>query len=342
MKKKNGYPTSSYAFAMLVAEKVFTMLVIILLAGLYIHINGFHSVYIIILVLFAVVQVVVFGFEVILYISPIRKLERAVAKVETADYLDEEDNYEYFREKKRGVSINHLIRHVKTAIQNDYKSQMLKSQAEMHALQSQINPHFLYNTLETIRSQAIAQKANDIAKMTEALATLFRYSISRPREMATFADEMENVNHYLVIQQYRFPSKFIIVKRIEDESILNYKLPILTIQPIIENAIHHGLETKMGTGTVTIRAFSTQSRLIVNISDDGSGMSMERLNQLQEALHNSIEENEGKLGSEARNDGIALINVNQRLKFYFGSEYGLKVYSTQNVGTSVEISLPKI
>ena len=128
------------------------------------------------------------------------------------------------------------------------------------------------------------------------------------------------------------------VKRIEEESVLSYKLPILTIQPIVENAIHHGLETKMGTGTITLRAFTTQDRLMIYIMDDGMGMSEGRLKEIQQAM-------EGKgspsSGSKGKNMGIAMINVNQRIKFYFGSEYGLKVYSAPGAGTTVEISLPK-
>lgn len=342
MQEMDKYQTSSYAFAILLADKAITLIMIALFVVLHIRFHWLKIEYLISLIVLAIIQVIVFGFEIKHYIYPIRKLEKTAALIETGHYSEDENYFEHLEGMKSGLAVDRLINRVKVAIQSDYTSQMLKSQAEIHALQSQINPHFLYNTLETIRSHAIIQKSNEIAEMTEALATLFRYSISRPGEMATFAEEMENVNNYLVIQQYRFPSKFKIVKRIEDESILEYYLPRLTIQPIVENAIHHGLEPKMGTGNVTIRAYSTQSRLIIDISDDGLGMSEEQLNQLQEALRNNTVKNGVQLGGKKKNAGIALINVNQRLKFYFGSEYGLKVYCTQNVGTSVEISLPKI
>jgi two-component system sensor histidine kinase YesM len=341
LKRQNMYQTSNYALAMLWADKAITLIMVGILVTLYVF-QGLSMECLISLTSLAALQLVILGFEMKQYIDPIRKLEKTAALIETGHYAEDENYFECLEGAKNGLAVERLINQVKVAIQSDYTSQMLKGKAEMHALQSQINPHFLYNTLETIRSHAIAQKSYEIAEMTEALAILFRYSISRPGEMATFAEELENVTHYLVIQQYRFPGKFQIVKRIEDESILDYHLPRLTIQPIVENAIHHGLETKMGVGTVTIRAYRTQSRLVIIIADDGSGMDEQQLHKLQEALRSHIGKEGETPGSKRKKAGIALINVSQRLKFYFGSEYGLKVYSTQNVGTSVEISLPKI
>lgn len=342
MKKKSVYQASKYAFLILLADKVITLIMLIIFVILYVRFHWLQIEYLILLIALGVLQMMVLSFEIKHYIYPIRKLEKTAAMIETGHYAEDENYFECLEGVKSGLAVDRLINQVKVAIQSDYTSQMLKGQAEMHALQSQINPHFLYNTLETIRSHAITQRSHEIAEMTEALAILFRYSISRPGEMATFAEELENVTHYLVIQQYRFPGKFKIDEQIEDENILDYHLPRLTIQPIVENAIHHGLETKMGVGAVTIRAYSTQSRFIINIADDGSGMNEEQLHQLQEALRTNIDKAGEQSVSKRKKAGIALINVNQRLKFYFGSEYGLKVYSTQNVGTSVEISLPKI
>ncbi len=342
MQSRSAYQTSNSAFAILLVDKAITLIMILVFVGLHIRFHWLRIESLVLLILLALIQVVVFVFEIKQYIYPIRKLEKTAALIETGQYPGDENYFEALEGIQHGLTVDRLINQVKVAIQSDYTSQMLKSQAEMHALQSQINPHFLYNTLETIRSHAIAQKSNQIAEMTEALATLFRYSISRPGEMATFAEELENVHNYLVIQQYRFPAKFRVVKQIEDQRILDYQLPRLTIQPIVENAIHHGLETKMGAGTVTIRAYSTQSRLIIVVADDGSGMTPAQLSQLQEALRGDAKRDGEPSGGKKKNAGIALINVNQRLKFYFGSEYGLKVYCTQNVGTTVEISLPKI
>jgi len=237
--------------------------------------------------------------------------------------------------------IDDMLDTVKKVSQDKYEAQNLRSQAEIFALQSQINPHFLYNTLDTIRGYAMQSDAKDIAVMTESLSTLFRYSISRPGEMATLKEELDNVKNYLLIQQYRFPDKVNYVEEIEDENILNYQMPILTIQPIVENAIHHGLEMKIGKGCIKIKAFRTDSDIILFISDDGLGMSEEKLEELRSKLE---KEGDDIYGSPSpggkKGSGIALINVDKRLKFYYGSQHGLKIRSTLDIGTMIEINLP--
>lgn len=238
--------------------------------------------------------------------------------------------------------VNRMMEAVKCASQDEYEAQNLRSQAEIFALQSQINPHFLYNTLDTIRSHALLCDAEDIAAMTESLSTLFRYSISRPGEMATLKEELENVRNYLLIQQYRFPDKVeYLVEGMEDEVILHYPMPILTIQPIVENAIHHGLEMKIGKGHIKLRAIRTEGRITLLVSDNGLGMSEERLEQLRRSLECSQAGQETLSGAgRQKGAGIALANVDRRLKFYYGRQYGLRVRSTLGVGTMVEINLP--
>lgn len=336
MNSKKARVTSQNALLAIILSNV-TVLLAAAAVLLYFHMLASHMGLLLLLAVMLAEAVFLIG-EFELFIHPIRRLEQMVDPAGIG-YPENADELGRGIWRRQQATIDHLIRQVQEAIHNDYTSQMLKSQAEMQALQSQINPHFLYNTLETIRSHALSKKSFDIAEMTEALATLFRYSISRPGEMATFAEEMGNVDSYMIIQQYRFSSRFKIVKEIEDDSILNYRLPILTIQPIVENAIHHGLETKMGPGTVTIRAYSTQSRLVIEISDDGSGMSEERLKEIRQELC-GMKAAPGR--SPKKHGGIALLNVDRRLKFYFGPEYGLTVYSTRQVGTSVGILLPKI
>lgn len=250
--------------------------------------------------------------------------------------LDESGNYDYS---------DRMIAGITELINREQKAQLLSTEATIHVLQSQINPHFLYNTLETIRSKAILQGNEEIAKMNEALATLFRYNISRPGEMATLAEEMENVESYLIIQQYRFRDKFKVTKIYDetDEYLMSYMMPILTIQPIVENAIHHGLENKVGKGEITIRVFTTQDRLIIIVSDDGIGIGEEQLKKMRQKLEavNGLTDISMKK-KKPRGEGIALQNVLQRIKFYYGDEYGLEITSVEGYGTTVEIWLPKI
>lgn len=217
---------------------------------------------------------------------------------------------------------------------------MLDKQSQINALQSQINPHFLYNTLESIRGQAIIEEADEIAKMVEALSTLFRYSISQKDYLVTLRDEINNIKNYFSIQNYRFNNKFKLNINLdeEDNEVFDYYLPKLTIQPIVENAIYHGLETKAEEGKVIIDIIQTKSRLLITISDDGSGMDADTLETINQKICGegfAVEEEQSSL-----RNGIALANVNNRIKIIFGEDYGIKLYSTLDLGTDVEITLP--
>ena len=219
-----------------------------------------------------------------------------------------------------------------------------KKQAQYLALQNQINPHFLYNTLEGIRSEALCAGMADVASMTEALATFFRYTISNVDRLVTLEDELSNIENYYIIQQFRFGDKLSLSIKYDDDnddlSVLNLYLPKLILQPIVENSIYHGIERKIGKGNLRIKIDCTENRLIINISDDGLGMEKELLEQLNnKLLINSLDNTET---SRERKGGIAIVNVNSRIKLLFGEEYGIYIYSTPNVGTDVEITLPLI
>ncbi len=233
---------------------------------------------------------------------------------------------------------------LKASSDREHISELLKKQAEFAELQSQINPHFLYNTLESIRGEALKQKVPEIASMTEALANFFRYSISKNRNLVSLHDELQNVKNYFEILQYRFDNRFSLVVDLdgEDDSILDFKLPRLTIQPIIENSIYHGLETKMGKGRIVIKIIITQVMLLINISDDGIGMDKQRLDKLNLVFNDSTLDFNYYANENNSNSGIALINVNRRIKLYFGNEYGLSMKSILDVGTEVDITLPLV
>ncbi len=228
-----------------------------------------------------------------------------------------------------------LLNNMQQLMLRESNAQLMKKQAEFDALQSQINPHFLYNTLDCIRGQAIRWGIKDIEVMTRALSKLFRYSISNHNATVTLEEELNNVESYLLIQQMRFNNKFIKEAYIDDDA-RDCIIPKLIIQPIIENAIHHGLETKIGSGLLVIRAYITEQRLIINVKDDGCGISQSRLEMINAALEsNSAIEN-----SEASKISVGLMNVNSRIKLTYGNMYGLNVYSTQDIGTDVQLNLP--
>jgi len=269
------------------------------------------------------------------YLQPLERISKNTGPHSKMDLYEEKLYSGYVGElvKKEAISMNEKS-----------TATMLNMQASLYALQSQIKPHFLYNTLETIRSQAINRKADEIAEMTEALATLFRYSISRPNEMVTLADEIENAKNYLMIQKYRFPNKFDVKWCIdENEDVLQCILPILTIQPLVENAIHHGIEKKIDRGSISIRVQEAQQELLITISDNGEGMTEDLLEQIRKRIDTVIDFASGDtiIKQNKRKAGIALNNVHQRIRMMFGSDYGLQLYSTPGVGTTVELRIPK-
>ena len=219
-----------------------------------------------------------------------------------------------------------------------------KKKSEYLALQNQINPHFLYNTLEGIRAEALIAGVDSIAEMTEALATYFRYTISQVNNLVTLEEELANVENYYYIQQFRFGSKLDLRIRYDcedEEEALMCQLPKLTLQPIVENSIYHGLERKIGTGHLDIKVTVTDSHLIIMISDDGVGIEKGQVKIMNEQLRalRLEEENNGETGKKG---GIAVKNVNNRIKLLFGEEYGIYIYSQPDVGTDVEITLPVV
>lgn len=215
-----------------------------------------------------------------------------------------------------------------------------KKTSEYLALQNQINPHFLYNTLEGIRAEAVISGVDTIAEMTEALATYFRYTISQVDNLVTLEEELANVENYYYIQKFRFGDRLDLMIRYdcEDEySVLQCQIPKLTLQPIVENSIYHGLEQKMEKGHLDIKITATDQHLIIMVSDDGVGMEKEQVKKMNEVLRSlRLEE----MQTESSRGGIAVRNVNNRIKLLFGEEYGISIYSQSGAGTDVEITLP--
>ena len=216
-----------------------------------------------------------------------------------------------------------------------------KRQAQYRALQNQINPHFLYNTLDGIRSEALLAGMDSLADMTEALATFFRYTISRTENLVTIEEELENCRTYFKIQQYRFGSRLRLEMAWEEEEWDELKkalIPKLTLQPVIENSIIHGTELKIGEGVTRILLERSQSRMVISVRDNGVGMGEDQLRELNAKLRLGAQEPDSS--EHGRKGGVALTNVNNRIRLIFGEEYGIHVYSLLGQGTEVEISIP--
>lgn len=242
------------------------------------------------------------------------------------------------------MKVNLLVDKCSNQKIRDNMTKVFDKQAELTALQSQINPHFLYNTLESIRGQVLLDGNEETAKMIETLASFFRYSISRKGNFVTLRDELANIQNYMMIQRYRFNNRFSLEILIDDEDAkaYDYNIPKLIIQPIVENAIYHGLENRLEGGKVVIEVIVTEKILIITISDNGKGMDHKTLQELNECIRTAdqyTDENQDREGKQ-NNTGIGLMNIQKRIRLLLGEEFGLSVYSTLNHGTDVEIIIP--
>lgn len=195
-----------------------------------------------------------------------------------------------------------------------FKSQIKEKEAELLALQSHINPHFLYNTLNTIYWMAVKSNAKQIAKMAISLSKIFKLTLNNGNHITVVKNEIEQVKSYLYIQNIRFDNKIIYTIHVEPE-IMEEKIIKLLLQPIVENSVYHGLEHQDKTGTITIEGFKQDNCLFFKISDTGKGFDMTKVN--------------------INTKGYALKNINERLKLYYGEEYGLKIESEIDKGTTV-------
>ncbi len=215
------------------------------------------------------------------------------------------------------------------------KVQALKRKAELRALQAQINPHFLYNTLNTITWQAADQGASEISVLSNSLGKFFRVSLSKGKEVITIQEEMEHVCSYLEIQKIRYKSKIYYEISIPEE-IRRMSIVKLVLQPLVENSLYHGIKMKENQGCIRISAVLQEDGygvpgIKICVEDDGLGIDREKLEQLNEGLSQCITDS---------NSGYGIYNVNERLKLYYGEAYGLTLESRQGEGTRAIIVIP--
>ncbi len=228
-----------------------------------------------------------------------------------------------------GIGINKLSHDLEVLLASKIEDEKNKRLLEYRMLQNQINPHFLYNTLNSIKMMAIIQSAEGIAEMTTSLSKLLRSVSKDTRTLVPLREELDLLDTYIVIQKYRYSDSVIVIKEIADDNLLNTLIPRFSLQPIVENAIFHGIEPK-GSGTITIKVYFQDDSVLCSIKDDGVGMSKDSLNKI--LSNNSTEE--GLLGS------IGILNVDQRLRNSFGQDYGLIIQSVLGSHTTMTVRLP--
>lgn len=207
---------------------------------------------------------------------------------------------------------------------------------QLNTLMNQINPHFLYNTLESIRGQAVISDDLVVADMTETLSKFFRYCISQKGPIVELEDEISNLNLYLKIIHFRMPDKFEFELKLSNESLLEYQIPKLTLQPLVENAINHGIYNYVSGGKIIMRIDDFNDTIRIFVQDNGVGMPQETLETFNDNFA------KGYTGNRLiQNHGIALYNINNRFRLIFGKDYGIHLFSTENIGTTAEITFPK-
>ena len=225
-------------------------------------------------------------------------------------------------------SFGHMVVRIQRLMTTVREEEVNLRKTELKALQAQINPHFLYNTLDSIAWMCEQGRNADAVKMVHALARLFRISISKGHELIPIAKEIEHAESYLQIQKYRYKNQFTYEFDVDPEC-LEYYCNKITLQPIIENAINHGLDLLVEEGSILVRVRQDGGDIVFYVQDNGVGMSAEQIRAIMQR------------GPSDRT-GIGIKNVNDRLKIYFGKNYGLRITSEPDVGTCVEIRMPKI
>jgi len=232
--------------------------------------------------------------------------------------------------------MNLMAEQINVLIQKNIEEQQNIQKAEMKALQAQITPHFLYNTFDTIIWLAEEEKTDEVVKITKAFSEFLRISLSRGHEWITISQELDHIKNYLTIQKIRYAD--ILNYDIEvDEEILDCKIIKLVLQPLVENAIYHGIKNKRGRGNLKVTAHFTDETkrfIVFTVSDDGAGFSEDRLSQVKSELNDAN-------NAENLTSVYGLYNVNRKLKLYYGENTkGLVIESEPNKGSCISFTIP--
>ncbi|HEX2945930.1 MAG TPA: sensor histidine kinase [Clostridia bacterium] len=223
--------------------------------------------------------------------------------------------------------IENMVGRLKRQIEMNIEQEKQRRRTELALLQAQINPHFLYNTMDTIIWLMESGEISEAITMVNSLSNFFRFSLSRGKNVITLAEEEQHIRSYLEIQQIRYRDLMEYEIEIPDH-LKNFILPKLTLQPLVENALYHGIKVSRRQGIIHVTGSEQNGRLILEVTDDGIGMTTERLDTVRESL------------AEGRREGFGLRTVNQRIQILFGEEYGLAIESAPDAGTRIIVTIP--
>jgi two-component system, sensor histidine kinase YesM len=267
-----------------------------------------------------------------MFSSPILTIMRHMKKVESGNLDVRVDIKSKDEIGKLAHGFNQMIERLKSFINEAYIAEIKQKQTELNALKSQIRPHYLYNTLEVIRMSAVYNDDNEVADMIHVLSNQMKYVIDYGEEIVAIETELSHLNDYFTLVKVRFEDKVTLKIEIAPNVSLDWGIHKLSIQPLVENAVQHGIRPKIGNGTIILTIDCVDSdTLSITVSDDGVGMDEEKVKKINERLSE---------GYVSTNRSVGMWNVNERIKTHAGNKYGMVITSKPNIGTSVQMVIP--
>ena len=262
---------------------------------------------------------------------PIRRLTQVTDQVAKGDLTVRSDVTGGLEARVLSDSMNTMIDKINELLEQVKTEQVRLRKAEFELLQSQINPHFLYNTLDAIVWLAEAGEQKKVVSMVGSLSDFFRISLNQGQDILDVREELQHVRSYLEIQQMRYQD-ILQYEICVPEELYSSRIPKITLQPLVENALYHGIKNKRGKGMIRIDGEMEDSDCILRITDNGRGMTPERLGQVREGIRNR---------NACETEIYGLYNVNERIRLNFGEKYGITITSTYGEGTCVTVRLPE-
>lgn len=293
-----------------------------------------------ILIMVVFLAVVISSFLARHFTEPVIDLKKAMKCVEKGDLSVAIEPRGVDEIAELSGSFNHMVVQIRRMTDSIYEKQELLRKSEFKALQAQINPHFLYNSLDSIVWLLRMERTDEAIMILQNLTILFRIFLSKGREVIPIRQEIRHLESYLIIQSMRYSRKFTYSVDVPKEYHHFYTLKLI-LQPLVENSIYHGLSEEHTNIHIHISLKEKENHFVFSVEDTGGGMTPEELEYLREGIQVGVRE-EDILHSMEKEGGYGLKNVNERIKIYFGEEYGLYVDSQKNVGTVVTVALPKI
>lgn len=283
-------------------------------------------------IIFAVLFALIISMFIITNITkPIKDLIINIENIDDGNFKTKMPEYNYLELNEVSNTFNNMIDKIQYLFNEVYKKQILLAESELKALQAQINPHFLFNVLETISWEARMSNNETIYKMINSLGQLLRANLTfNSREKIKLKEELEYVEFYLYLQKMRFGDKLNISINISDNTLFDFYVPKLCVQPIVENAVIHGLENKVGKGKLSLFITKKNETVEFEVIDDGIGFDPNNIN-IDCEKNSTIKKGQNHIG---------LLNVNKRIKLIYGDRYGVSIQSRLNTGTKVSICIP--